>query len=351
MLKVSIVYEPHASARECIDIIRMADDMGFYACYLIDVIHSKDFWLLLGAAADKTKRIRLGPNATHVMLREPTLIAQGLATLDELSGGRAEAVISFGGVDLLSRYRIQWQGSRPVARLKEAFHVIRTLLNEGRIDFEGEFFKYRELFTSARPVQKCLPLKMGVMGGPLALEAAGEVADGVHVAPAYTRQMFERVIERVKVGAQRAVRDWRELDIAAVPIWVCAEDSRAAKELARIHSAFYIASAMPEKAIQLQGLPAEGVKCVKDAFAKGGFPAAAEVMTSEMAEVISVAGTPEECVEKLKRNILPAGINHVVAMIVDPLNVESYFGKMVTTVPDVKAQMKLIYNRVLPALS
>lgn len=43
-------------------------------------------------AAGQTRRIRLGPSVSPVTLREPTLIAQALATLDELSGGRAEAV-------------------------------------------------------------------------------------------------------------------------------------------------------------------------------------------------------------------------------------------------------------------
>ena len=41
-------------------------------------------WLLFAAAADKTRNIRLGPNVTHVILREPAQICQMLATLDEL---------------------------------------------------------------------------------------------------------------------------------------------------------------------------------------------------------------------------------------------------------------------------
>ena len=93
--------------------IKTADDLGFYACYSVDEIYHKDMWLLFAAAADKTRNIRMGPNVTHVILRDPTLIAQQLATLDELTGGRAEAVVSFGNLVMLSQYHVEWKGSRP----------------------------------------------------------------------------------------------------------------------------------------------------------------------------------------------------------------------------------------------
>ena len=93
---------------DSIDMIKTADDLGFYACYSVDEIYHKDMWLLFAAAADKTRNIRMGPNVTHVILRDPTLIAQRLATLDELTGGRAEAVVSFGNLVMLSR--TTWSG-------------------------------------------------------------------------------------------------------------------------------------------------------------------------------------------------------------------------------------------------
>ena len=60
---------------------------------------------LFAAAADKTERIRFGPNVTHVFLREPTLICQQIATLDELTGGRTELVVSTGNFGLLAAVR------------------------------------------------------------------------------------------------------------------------------------------------------------------------------------------------------------------------------------------------------
>src|SRR5690606_23890105 len=106
------------------------------------------------AAADKTSSIRMGPNVTHVILKEPTIRAQKLATLDELTNGRAEAVVSFGNLGMLQQYGSDWTTQKPLSRLKEGMHVMRTFLDEGAISFEGDFFTYSGLFTFARPVQE-----------------------------------------------------------------------------------------------------------------------------------------------------------------------------------------------------
>src|SRR6478736_10529281 len=72
--------------------IRKADELGFYAVYAPDETWHKDLWLLFAAAAAQTSQIRMGPSVSGVVLREPTLIAQAAATLDELTNGRAEEI-------------------------------------------------------------------------------------------------------------------------------------------------------------------------------------------------------------------------------------------------------------------
>ena len=58
------------------------------------------------------------------------------ATLDELSGGRAEVVFGIGNIAMLEQYGVEWRGTRPIARLREAHQVMRTVLDEGAIDFD-----------------------------------------------------------------------------------------------------------------------------------------------------------------------------------------------------------------------
>jgi hypothetical protein len=169
-MKVSLELIPEQPVAQLVEAAQTADDLGYYACYSADEIYHKDAWLLLGAAAARTDRIRLGPCLSPIYLRDPTHVAQLAATLDELSGGRAEVVLGIGNLATLDQYAIAWQATRPIARLREADAVIRTRLDQGSIDFHGDFFRYTGVTTAARPAQDHVPLKLGAMGGPKSME-------------------------------------------------------------------------------------------------------------------------------------------------------------------------------------
>ena len=187
-MKFSYVMLPDYPLEESLRAIKLADELGFYGCYAADETWHKDLWLLFAAAARDTTNIRFGPSLSGVVLREPTLIAQAAATLDELTNGRAEVVLGSGNFGLLAQYKIDWAQTKPLSRVKEGVQVIRTLLDDGAITFDGEFFKYQGLFTFARPVQERLPVKIGSMRGPKSFEVAGEFSDGCHHALGYTRR-------------------------------------------------------------------------------------------------------------------------------------------------------------------
>ena len=216
-MKYSYVMLPDYPLSESLAAIKLADQLGFYGCYAADETWHKDLWLLFAAAAAETSNIRFGPSLSSVVLREPTLIAQSLATLDELTGGRAEAVLSCGNFGLLAQYNIDWTTTKPLSRVKEAHHVVRTLLDDGAITFDGEFFKYSGLFTFARPVQEHVPVLIGAMRGPKSFQAAGELSDGCHHALSYTREAYDFAVENIRIGAEKAGKDADSLDIGA---WV-----------------------------------------------------------------------------------------------------------------------------------
>ena len=349
-MRFSYVMLPQYPLADSIDMIKTADELGFHAVYSVDETWHKDWAVLFAAAADKTQRIRFGPNVTHVFLREPTLIVQQLATLDELTNGRVEAVVSTGNFGLMQQYHVDWAARKPLSRLKEALFVMRTFLDDGKIDFKGDFFEYSGLFTAARPVQERMPLLMGGMKGPRSFITAGEIADGMHHALSYSREAYDYVVENVRKGADRAGRNFDDLDIGAWVVTAVAEDSAAAKRAARILVAFYISS-MPEEQLARHGIELAEVQPVVDALGAGDVAGAIKLFTPELAERLSVAGTPEECVEKIKTDIAPAGVNHMILGLTDAHLVESFSGEKVENVPDVNGQLKLVADRVMPAFS
>jgi 5,10-methylenetetrahydromethanopterin reductase len=349
-MKISYVMLPNYPIAESVEYIKLADQLGFHGCYAADETWHKDMWLLFAAAADKTANIRFGPSVSGVVLREPTLITQAVATLDDITGGRAECVIGSGNFGLLAQYHIDWTQTRPLSRVKEAHHVIRTLLDDGVINYDGEFFKYTGLFTFARPVQQRLPVVIGAMRGPKSFQLAGEQFDGVHHALSYTRGAYDYVVEHVRAGAERTGRDWQSLDIGAWIVFAVGTDSAAAKEAARSMVGLY-ASAMPAEQLERNGVDPQELQPIIEALGRGDLAAAVELTSPELADRMSVAGTPEECVAKMRTEMVDAGVNHLILAITDAAMVKAFMGRELDGVATVPEQLKLIHDEVMPAFA
>jgi 5,10-methylenetetrahydromethanopterin reductase len=341
---------PDYPLSESLSSIRKADELGFYAVYAADETWHKDLWLLFAAAAASTSRIRLGPSISGVCLREPTLIAQAAATLDELTDGRAEVAVSSGNFGLLAQYGIDWAKTKPLSRVKESVHVIRTLLDDGVITFEGDFFTYDGLFTFARPVQEHLPVKMGAMRGPRSFEAAAEFSDGCHHALSYTREAYEYMMEHCAIGAERAGKDVQDLDLGSWVVFSVAEDSAVAKDAARSMVGLY-ASSMPHEQLKRNGVKPEEVAPIIEAIGAGDMARGIELTTPELAERLSIAGTPEEVTAKIKENVEPTGVNHMILAITDAALVKALMGRELEGVPDINSQLQLVHDKVMPAFA
>ena len=347
-MKFSYVMLPDYPLEESLRAIKKADELGFYGCYAADETWHKDLWLLFAAAAKDTNNIRFGPSLSGDVLREPTLIAQAAATLDELTDGRAEVVLGSGNFGLLSQYDIDWAKTKPLSRVKEGVHVMRTLLDEGAITFEGEFFKYKGLFTFARPVQDHLPVMIGSMRGPKSFEVAGEFSDGCHHALGYTREAYEYGFEHFKAGAERAGKNAADMDFAAWVVTAVGRDSAAAKQAARSMVGIY-ASSMPTELLERNGVDPKDLEPIIAAMGEGDLPKSIELTSPELAEKLSIAGTPEEVTAKIKAEIDGTGVNHLIAAVTDASLVKAFTGQTVDGVATVEEQLQLLADEVMPS--
>jgi 5,10-methylenetetrahydromethanopterin reductase len=349
-MRLSLQLLPEQPAAELLEAITLADWLGYYACYSADEIYHKDAWLLFAAAAHRTDRIRMGPCVSPIYLREPTYIAQLAATLDELSGGRAEVVFGIGNLAMLEQYGVEWSGTRPIARLREAHQVMRTLLDEGSIDFSGDFYAYRGVTTAARPVQTHLPLKIGAMGGPKSMELAGEVADGLHAACAYSPAALEYAVDHCRIGAERAGRALTDLDLGDSLLGAIARDADVARRAGRVLAAFYIPS-MPPVLLERHGIDPEEVKAINAAFANGDVQQALRLTPDRIADKLIVAGTPDDWVQWLAGTYATAGLNHALVSFADPFTLEAWAGTAVPGLPTLAEQVRMLGEDVLPVVT
>jgi 5,10-methylenetetrahydromethanopterin reductase len=88
---------------------------------------------------------------------------------------------------------------------------------------------------------------------------------------------------------------------------------------------------------------------IVEALGKGELDKAFELTSPEVADRLSIAGSPEECVTKIQE-IAGTGVNHMILCITDPAIVKAFTGKDVS-VPDVKGQLQLIHDEVMPAFN
>jgi 5,10-methylenetetrahydromethanopterin reductase len=350
LMRFSYQLLPEQPLDELLGTLELLDRLGFWACYSADESYHKDMWSLFAAGAARTSRLRLGPEVAGIILKDPTLVAQQIATLDELTGGRAELVFSTGNFALLRQYHVPLDCTkRPIQRLREAHEVLTRFLADGRIDFEGDFYSYSGLFTAARPRQVPFPIKLGGMRGPRSFELAGEIADGLHTALAYSREALDFTADAFRRGAARAGRDWRALDLADNMLGAIAENADAAREAARAVAAFYLSS-MPPELLSRNGVDPEEVAPAIAAFNVGDVQRALALTPPAVGDALSVAGTPQDWIDKIERDVQPSGFGHLLVTFADPFLVKSWAGLTIDGLPSLDDQIRLFQGSVMSVL-
>jgi coenzyme F420-dependent glucose-6-phosphate dehydrogenase len=105
--------------------------------------HSGQAWVWLGAAAEATDRIPVGPAVTVALKRyHPALIAQGFATLEAMYPGRVFVGLGSGESLNESPFGLDWPSPHDqLVALEEACGLIRRLWDGERVDHGGPFFK------------------------------------------------------------------------------------------------------------------------------------------------------------------------------------------------------------------
>ncbi|HXV94355.1 MAG TPA: LLM class flavin-dependent oxidoreductase, partial [Pseudonocardia sp.] len=239
---------------------------------------------------------------------------------------------------------------RPLVRLEDALRAVRELLREGHAAQEGEFLDCDGLRAAARPVQEHLPVMAAVPLGERSCEVAGRAADGCHHAFSGTQAAYRFMAETVRAEAMRAGRDWRRLDIAAWVLLAVGPDPEAARRAARCAVAVH-APFLPADLLRRNGVDPAELEPVAAAIAAGDVPAAVTLTRPHVVERLSVAGTPGEVADRICGQLAHAGVNHVVAALLDAAVVRAVSGMAVHGLPDVDGQLALLRDEVIPVVA
>ena len=296
-MKFGIEFVPNQPLDQIVKLVKLAEDVGFEYAWITDHYNNKNVYETLALIAANTETIKMGPGVTNPYVRSPAISASAIATIDEISNGRATFGIGPGDKATFDALGIAWE--KPVSTIKAAIADINTLLDGGKTEAGAAL-------GGAKKVQDAIPIYMGAQG-PKMLETAGEIADGVLINASNPKD-YEAAMPMIKKGIGDQAKDF---DVAAYTATSIGPDSEAAKNAAKIVVAF-IAAGSPPPVIERHGLP-EGFNTQMGEFlAKGDFGGAIGAVTDEALDAFSVCGTPDEFIPKIEA-LADMGVTQYVA--------------------------------------
>jgi alkanesulfonate monooxygenase SsuD/methylene tetrahydromethanopterin reductase-like flavin-dependent oxidoreductase (luciferase family) len=152
----------------------LAEDIGFDSLWVGDHLLYRnagepskgpwEAWSQLAALAAITSRVEIGPLVAATSFHSPAMLAKKAATVEEISGGRL--ILGLGaGWNKTEYSAFGFAYDNRVSRFEEAFTIIRTLLREGAIDFDGDYYQARDCELLPRgPRPGGPPLMVGSQG-------------------------------------------------------------------------------------------------------------------------------------------------------------------------------------------
>lgn len=214
MPRLACFIEPGRSLEDGGNRAALAESLGYESVWATHTV-SREPLQVLAAYAARTERIGLGTAVVPAPIRHPVATAMEAATLDEASGGRLRL-----GIGISHRSLIEgWYGltfDKPLGRMREYATIVRRLLDDGTVHFEGEHYTARFSFLGYRPRAGMSLIFAALAPGMLRL--AAELADGVVLWMCSPRYIRETIRPTIDEALEKHGRDPSTFDIiAAVP--------------------------------------------------------------------------------------------------------------------------------------
>ena len=315
-----------------LDIAQAAEALGFGNVWLAEHHFSTYGYLsrptqLATYIAAKTTRLRVGTAVIVVPLHHPLIVAEEIATLDLLAGGRVDIGLGRGYQHYeFERLGLELDTSRQ--RWEESVDVILKAFKGEPFTYDGKLYKIPETSIFPQPVQKPHPPFWVTAQSPESIEATVRrgfnVLTGGFGVPiermAEFRKLFDRLVAEVKpphplkVGVQRAVY-----------VTDSVADARAAAEEARWNMRVTLSLRNHQERV-------EGGRAI-------AVPMPNEPAVDDLLDRFLVIGTPDTCIRQLERIQELVGITH--------FNCSFWFGDLEH--PRVLKSMELFAKDVMPA--
>lgn len=297
-------YDPSLSVRDMAALARQAEQHGYDMAFFSEaLLCNRDSVTALAAFGLATTRIALG--ATQVVrLRSPVVMAQTLASLDELTGGRI--VLAPGACTEKHARRHGLAPITPALTLREWVESVRLLLAGGKVSYKGESVQLDQAGLNWSPLRASIPFWIAAISRT-GLRLAGQLADGVlldaHTSPEYV----ENAVKILKDAVSEAGRDWGSFEVAQIVPCSVEDTHDEAVNAVRWEAASRFESpnfpAETERRLRV-GEPAvnrDDFPMLLHALTTGGKAAVAKALPRAFIENTTACGTPDEVLARVAR--------------------------------------------------
>lgn len=296
-IRLGVLLFSDYSVAELVELAQLSESLGYDSFWYTDVRFARECYVALAAVAARTNAIRIGPGVTDPYSRHPALTACAIATIDEISNGRALLGLGTGGAGFRE---LGIEQKLPVAAMRETVESIRGLLRGDQVNAEGKVISIQGGKLAFKPPRSDIPIYFATHG-PQITRLAGSIADGVLIANTLSPKAFEFYVRQLDDGLAKEGRSPSALDIGLRVEACVAGDDNAAFEVMRHRVASRVMSQYPhwdyltELGIEL---PQAFVELASQKNAEL-VAEAAPLMPRKVVESMVLAGNPESCARQL----------------------------------------------------
>jgi 5,10-methylenetetrahydromethanopterin reductase len=297
----------NVNVKQVVNYCKLAESKDIDFAWITNHYNNRHCYPVLAAIAQATDSIKMGPGIMNSFTDTPAAMASFMATLNEISDGRA--VLGIGPGDLSTLPKLAIEASKPVGHLEEAVIQIRKLLAGEEIKKSGmQFFDYdgAKLTGVTLPGKKGIPVYIGAQG-PKVLELAGTIGDGALINASNPKD-FAVAIPIIKAANEKVGK--KKFDIGAYTAMSIDMNEKKARNAAKIVAAF-IAAGSPEPLLTRHGLDLDNVAKIKAALGKFDFKSVGELVGDKEIDAFTIAGTPDMVKQKCE-DLTKAGVTQII---------------------------------------
>ena len=322
-LSMEPVHETVAMARAC-------EDAGFDAFWIAEAypwwrkhsFEARSSTAILAVIAAQTRRIQLGWGIISPYTRHPVQIAMEARVMQDLAGDRF--LLGLGASKIFMKEIGEGEGEKvgPATVMRESIEVVRGVMTGDAFRYEGKVFSADvPALKSDADASRAVPPVYVAGTGPVMQKMSGSIGDGLLTASITTPAFVEYSKKNMEEGARKVGKDPAKLVLGSVVVGSIDRDSAKGKEGAREQAAMYLANKVQnirgsaDVLLECAGLTFEELRPVADAMEKGGRKAAAKAVTDDvLRKVCPIAGTPDECIQRIEE-YRAAGCTHIMLEI------------------------------------